>query len=134
MSGINSFTAEEALIIQDPRFHSGVAAFNRGEWYRCHDDFEAIWHESQGRLRPVLQAILQIAVAHHHLERGNQRGATMLLGEGLGRLAAAEPCELGLDIQKLQQSSQRRLGALQQQSSLDSLSLPRLEPCQEWPR
>jgi hypothetical protein len=58
----------------------------------------------------------------------------VLLGEGLGRLAAAEPCELGLDIQKLLQSSQRRLGALQQQSSLDSLSLPRLEPCQEWPR
>jgi hypothetical protein len=46
----------------------------------------------------------------------------VLLGEGLGRLAAAEPCELGLDIQKLQQSS------------LDSLSLPRLEPCQEGPR
>ena len=122
------------LILQDQRFHSGVAAFNRGEWYGCHDDFEAVWHETHGRLRPVLQGILQIAVAHHHLERGNQKGATVLLGEGLGRLAAAEPCELGLDIQALQQASQRRLGALQQGSSLDLLALPRLEPCQEGPR
>jgi hypothetical protein len=129
-----SFTAEEVLILQDQRFHSGVAAFNRGEWYGCHDDFEAVWHETQGRLRPVLQGILQIAVAHHHLERGNQKGATVLLGEGLGRLAAAEPCELGLDMQALQQASQRRLGALQQGSSLDLLALPRLEPCQEGPR
>jgi len=134
LSGSDSFTAEEAFILQDPRFLSGVAAFNQGEWYECHDDFEAVWHETQGRLRPVLQGILQIAVAHHHLERGNHRGATVLLGEGLGRLAAAEPCELGLDIQKLQQSSQRRLGALQQGSSLDSLSLPRLEPCLGGPR
>lgn len=134
MSGFDSLTAEEALIRQDPRFHSGVAAFNLGEWYECHDDFEAVWHETQGRLRPVLQGILQIAVAHHHLERGNKTGATVLLGEGLGRLASAEACELGLNIQKLQQSSQRRLAALQQGSSLDSLSLPRLEPCQGGPR
>ena len=122
------------LILQDQRFHAGVAAFNCGDWYGCHDDFEAVWHETQGRLRTVLQGILQIAVAHHHLERGNQKGATVLLGEGLGRLAAAEPCELGLDIQALQQASQRRLGALQQGSSLDLLALPRLEPCQEGPR
>jgi len=129
-----SFTAEEVLIIQDQRFQSGVAAFNRGEWYGCHDDFEAVWHETQGRLRPVLQGMLQIAVAHHHLERGNQKGAIVLLGEGLGRLAAAEPCELGLDIKALQQASQRRLGALQQGFSLDLLALPRLEPCQEGAR
>jgi predicted metal-dependent hydrolase len=134
LSRFNSITAEEAQIFQDPRFHSGVAAFNRGEWYGCHDDFEAVWHETQGRLRPLLQGILQIAVAHHHLERGNRRGATVLLGEGLGRLAAAEPCELGLNIQKLQQTCQWRLGALQQGSILDPLTLPRLEPCQEGPR
>lgn len=134
MNSPHSSTAEEYLILQDPRFLSGVAAFNRGEWYGCHDDFEAVWHETQGRLRPVLQGILQIAVAHHHLERGNQRGATVLLGEGLGRLVAADPCELGLDIQKLQQTCQRRLGALQQRSALDPLPLPRLEPCQEGPR
>jgi len=126
-----SFTAEEALILQDPRFHSGVAAFNGGDWYGCHDDFEAVWHETQGRLRPILQAILQIAVAHHHLEKGNQRGATILLGEGLGRLAAVGPCELGLDIHSLQQTCQQRLVALQQASSLDPFTLPRLEPCQE---
>jgi predicted metal-dependent hydrolase len=134
LSGSDSITAEEATILQDSRFHSGVAAFNRGEWYGCHDDFEAVWHETQGRLRPVLQGILQIAVAHHHLEGGNQRGATVLLGEGLGRLAAAESCELGLDIQKLQQTSLQHFCALQQGSSLDPLSLPRLEPCQEGPR
>lgn len=134
MSPSGSFTDEEALILQDPRFHAGVAAFNRGDWYECHDDFEAVWHETQGRLRPVLQGILQIAVAHHHLEKGNLRGATMLLGEGLGRLAAVGPRELGLDIHSLQQTCQQRLGALQQGSSLDPFTLPRLEPCQEGPR
>ena len=70
----------------DPRFHEAVAQFNAADWYACHDGFEALWHETQGPMRPVLQGILQIAVAHLHRERGNDHGAMVLMGEGLGRL------------------------------------------------
>jgi len=71
----------------DPRFLAAVALFNSGDWYPCHDGFEELWHQTLGPDRDVLQSFLQIAVAHLHLERGNRRGATLLLGEGLGRLA-----------------------------------------------
>ena len=70
----------------DPRLGAAIALFNDAAWYPCHDGFEELWHETAGPMRPVLQGILQIAVAHLHLERGNLRGATILLGEGLGRL------------------------------------------------
>lgn len=73
----------------DPRLHEAVDQFNQGDWYASHDGLEALWHETLEPDRTVLQGILQIAVAHLHRERGNLRGATVLLGEGLGRLSPA---------------------------------------------
>lgn len=125
---------EERSLLCDPRFHSAVDLFNRGEWYACHDGFEALWHETQGPMRPVLQGILQIAVAQLHLERGNHRGAVMLLGEGLGRLACIGPEALGLALDPLKRVCSVRLQALQALAvgnpAPDPATLPppRLEP------
>jgi len=112
----------------DPRFGDAVRLFNAGEWYACHDGFEELWHETQGPCRRGLQGILQIAVAHFHLERGNLRGATVLLGEGLGRLQAFEPDLFGLDLQQLRRVAALRLHALQQGEGVASLPLPQLIP------
>ena len=117
---------EEAELQADPRFQDAVALFNAGEWYACHDGFEELWHETQGPLRPVLQAILQIAVAHLHLERGNRRGATVLLGEACGRLARCPEQVFGLDLAVLRACGQSRLQALQADLPLDGLPNPTL--------
>lgn len=110
----------------DPRFRASVELFNQGQWYPCHDGFEELWHETQGSSRKALQGILQIAVAHIHLERGNRRGATVLLGEGLGRLRAYGPSQLGLDLDALRHSAALRLQALQQDDDPQLQPLPRL--------
>ena len=115
----------------DPRFEQAVALFNAGEWYACHDGFEALWHECQGPSRRALQGILQIAVSQLHLERGNLRGATVLLGEGLGRLAAYGPVQLGLDLNHLRQGAQALLETLQQQLPTAALPVPQLRPAGE---
>jgi predicted metal-dependent hydrolase len=112
----------------DPRLGDAVRLFNAGEWYACHDGFEELWHETQAPCRKVLQGILQIAVAHLHLERGNRRGATVLLGEGLGRLQGAGDACFGLDLTLLRQRSRDRLLALQQEQDPDALPLPALSP------
>ncbi|MCT0248394.1 DUF309 domain-containing protein [Synechococcus sp. CS-205] len=118
------------LLDADPRLQRAVDLFNAGEWYSCHDSFEELWHETQGPDRPVLQGLLQIAVAHLHLERGNQRGATVLLGEGLGRLARSGPEALGLDLDHLRQASAARLACLQVGGDPAALPLPSLR---RWP-
>ena len=117
---------EELALMADPRFSASVALFNAGEWYPCHDGFEELWHETQGSSRKALQGILQIAVAHIHLERGNRRGATVLLGEGLGRLRAYGATHLGLDLETLRQAAASRLQALQQDEDPDREPVPRL--------
>jgi uncharacterized protein len=112
----------------DPRLQTAVALFNAGDWYGCHDGFEELWHETQGPMRPVLQGILQIAVAHLHLERGNLHGATVLMGEGVGRLQGCGEGALGLQIEPLRQVARQRLAALQSGQAPADLPRPALVP------
>jgi predicted metal-dependent hydrolase len=118
----------EAVLAADPRLRESVDLFNAAAWYPCHDGFEALWHETDGPMRAVLQGILQIAVAQIHLERGNLNGATVLLGEGLGRLSDAGDCALGLDLALLRLRAGARLAALQAGQEPTNLPIPRLEP------
>lgn len=110
----------------DPRLAHAIALFNGGDWYACHDRLEELWQETSGRMRPLLQGILQIAVAELHHERGNLRGATILMGEGLGRLQGDLEGGLGLDLDSLRLQVGERLQALQQQRPLQGLDLPYL--------
>jgi len=103
-----------------------IALFNRGEWYACHDLIEDLWHQCQGPDRQALQGLLQIAVAQLHLERKNLRGATVLLGEGLGRLKPYGSEALGLDLPPLLAAVSCRLQALQQGLEPGDGPLPRL--------
>ncbi len=111
----------------DPRFQEAVRLFNSGDWYACHDGFEELWHETQGPMRPVLQGFLQIAVAELHQERGNRRGATVLMGEGLGRLRDCGEEALGICLISLRRCVGERLRLLQSEDLLTDLPLPRLE-------
>jgi predicted metal-dependent hydrolase len=112
----------------DPRFHEAVACFNNGAWYDAHDLFEELWHESSGMMRPLLQGILQLAVAQLHHQRGNRRGATILTGEGLGRLRRCPDQALGLDLLALRNQASHWLQLLQAEQFSDCLPPPQLRP------
>lgn len=118
-------------LVDDSRFTKALDLFNSGAWYEAHDAFEELWHEQVNPERRLLQAIIQIAVAHVHLERGNARGATILLGEGIGRLKASLPSALGLDLNKLNTLASARLHALQHDGDPEQLPPPTLSPCRD---
>lgn len=111
----------------DLRLDAAIALFNRGEWYACHDGFEELWHETQGASRPLLQGLLQAAVAQLHLERGNLRGATVLIGESLGRLERCGDHGLGIELIPLRRTLRLWLEALQNGAPTGALPLPHLE-------
>ena len=73
--------------------------FNNHEWYEAHDAFEEIWNFVDGDERQVIQGILQVAVSQFHLSKGNLNGATILLGEGLGRIKTRTKINLGIDLE-----------------------------------
>jgi predicted metal-dependent hydrolase len=108
--------SNEQLLAADPRWQEAVALFNAAEWYAAHDELEALWHESVDPLRALLQGILQIAVAQLHRERGNHRGAVILMGEGLGRLRRCNDTALGIDIDALRHAAAAHLQELQSEA------------------
>jgi hypothetical protein len=79
-------------------FWHGVEQFNSAQFYACHDTLEALWIESTESDKNFYQGILQIAVALHHLENRNWRGAVILLGEGSNRLRRYPENYGGIDV------------------------------------
>ena len=110
----------------DPRLGVAIGLFNGTDWYACHDQLEELWHETAGPMRPVLQGILQIAVAELHLEKANIKGATILMGEGLGRLRSSGSEALGLNLDALRAAALLRLQTLQSGGCLDHVPVPKL--------
>lgn len=127
---VDSQDAAERSLSRDPRLLAAVDQFNAGEWYACHDGLEELWHETAGAMRPVLQGILQIAVGQLHLSRGNQRGALILTGEGLGRLQRCGDQALGLDLQALREQARTWLEVLQLDQDAAHLPPPTLKRVQ----
>ncbi len=111
-------------LINDPRFIKARELFNSENWYPAHDAFEELWHEIDGPERLTIQGLIQVAVAQVHLANGNTKGATILYGEGLGRLKSKEAVDLGLDINQLCDCLEKRLARLQTKMNPDDFSVP----------
>jgi uncharacterized protein len=95
-------------------FWRAVEEFNQGQFYDCHDTLEALWMEAVVPDKSFLQGVLQISVALYHLGNLNWKGAVILLGEGIRRLALYQPEYFSIDVETLIDQSDRLLTALQQ--------------------
>ena len=82
----------------DDNFLNALNLFNNQKWYEAHDAFEDIWNTLDGDERQIIQGILQVSVSQFHLSKGNLNGATILLGEGLGRIKNRTNINLGIDL------------------------------------
>ena len=115
---------QDDLFINDSRFEIGMKLFNSCQWYKSHDVFEEIWHETGGPERQLIQGILQVAVAQVHLQNSNLNGATILYGEALGRLKRFHLANFGLDIEGLSNCVSMRLEFLQIGKDLAGCGFP----------
>ena len=116
----------EPLSIDNKNFLYAIELFNNQEWYKAHDAFEEIWHNTNGDERITIQAILQIAVAEVHLSNKNFKGATILYGEGLGRLKSNKNTDLGLDTLSLIKFLEKKLKLLQKGNECEGDLAPKL--------
>ena len=83
----------------------GLSAFNRGEFYRQHDLFEAQWAQTAGPVRELYRGILQVGVAYYHIENGNYRGALKMLQRSVQWLRLLPDDCQGIDVEKLRRDS-----------------------------
>ena len=101
--------------------------FNDQKWYEAHDAFEDIWNTVDGDQRQVIQGILQVSVSQFHLSKGNLNGATILLGEGLGRIKTRTNINLGIDLESFCKCLEDLLIKLQYKEKLNENDKPYLK-------
>jgi predicted metal-dependent hydrolase len=78
----------------DPLLERGIALFNQGEYFECHEVLEEAWTPERGERRLFLQSLIHMAVGLYHQTRGNPTGAARQLRKGLRKLAGYLPaCE-----------------------------------------
>jgi hypothetical protein len=92
---------------------AGIARFNDGLFYECHDALEEVWSGVRGPSRDFLQGLIQVAVGFYHLGNGNRAGATTLLRRALGRLERYPDGYAGVALAPLLEALREWLGALE---------------------
>ena len=108
----------------DDNFSNALNLFNNQKWYEAHDAFEDIWNTLDGDERQIIQGILQVSVSQFHLSKGNLNGATILLGEGLGRIKNRTNINLGIDLQTFCKCLEELLRKLQYKEELNQNDKP----------
>ncbi|MBC8145274.1 MAG: DUF309 domain-containing protein [bacterium] len=83
------------------QFGLGVAEFNRGEFFECHDTFEELWMEARGERKLFLQGLVQSAVGCFHSMSGNLRGSHSQLTRALEKLDGYRPSFEGVSVDAL---------------------------------
>ena len=79
----------------------GIEQFNAGEFFEQHETLELLWRDTRAPIRGLYHGILQIGVGFHHWRNGNHHGASVLLDEGIARLAPFAPTCQGVDVAAL---------------------------------
>ena len=102
----------------EDNFFDALNLFNNQKWYEAHDAFEDIWNTVDGDERQIIQGILQVSVSQFHLNRGNINGATILLGEGLGRIKNRINIDLGIELESFCKCLEELLKKLQYKEEL----------------
>jgi predicted metal-dependent hydrolase len=94
-------------------FARGIAQFNDGLFFECHDTLEEVWSGVRGPSRDFFQGLIQAAVGFYHLGNGNRPGATTLLRRSRARLERYPACYGGVDLGPLRDAVGEWLRALE---------------------
>lgn len=115
--------------IPDPlhdRLRLGIRLFNERQFFACHEVLEDEWRPEIGHRRNFLQALIHIAVAFVHMQRGNPVGAGGQLRKGLLKLDKYLPIYEGIDTARLQSDALTALVRIE--AGAQSIEYPRITP------
>ena len=111
---------EEPVLTAEDRaaVAKGVAEFNAGHFFECHDTLEEMWTGLRGPSRDFFQGLIQVSVAFYHLGNGNLAGFESMTRRALKRLSAYPDRYFGLDLAALR----AEIGAWQARAAAGDLS------------
>lgn len=79
----------------------GVALFNAGFYFECHEYLEGVWKREQKDARLFAKSLIHLAVGMYHLEYGNTKGFTNYIVRAKEGLKRFKPRFCGVDVERL---------------------------------
>lgn len=107
-------------------YAEGIALFNRGRFFECHEAWEEAWKRSQGGEKLYYQGLIQAAVAILHAQRGNLKGAETLYAKARAKLDPLPEQHKGVALGDLRRRLQRFFAAVLSQPARPLPPPPRL--------
>lgn len=96
-----------------PEAREAIEKFNRGEYYKQHDLFEALWMRETGPVRDLYRAVLQVGIAYYQVQRGNRIGALKMILRCIQWLNILPDVCQGIDVASLRADADRLRAALE---------------------
>jgi uncharacterized protein len=90
----------------------GLRCYREGEFFMAHEHWEGVWLACKEPEKTFLQALIQIAAAFHHWQRGNADGTASLLRSALRKLSRYPDAFESIGVESLRQSLLKWLDAL----------------------
>jgi predicted metal-dependent hydrolase len=106
----------------------GLRHYNATEFFAAHEDWESIWLNAPQPEKTFLQALIQVTVALHHMQRGNPLGTTRLLTAALRKLEAYTDDYANIAVTLLRDDIADRLQLLTADPPPTHLPPPRIHP------
>lgn len=100
IAALKEWRPEPRCSARDTTLSKAALLFNHHLFFEVHEILEAQWRVEHDPVRLFLQGLIQVAVAFHHLERRNFRGAVALLHDGLEKIMPHRPAFLGVELQE----------------------------------
>jgi predicted metal-dependent hydrolase len=124
------FYTDEHILAYPIEYIAGIDLYNAGEYHAAHDAWEELW---MGPVAPdeklFLQAMIQSAVAFHHLQitrPGAARRMYLMAKEKFARLN--QPVFMSLDLNEYQSQLDRALSWLLSVPDPREIEQPVIEP------
>jgi len=102
----------------------GLRCYGDGEFFNAHEHWEEAWLGSKEPEKTFLQALIQIAAAFHHLQRGNLLGTRSLLAAAGKRLERYGPDFGGVAVEPLRKNLKAWLEVLETAECAPRIAFP----------
>lgn len=105
----------------------GVTLFNSQQFWHAHEAWEHDWLKSTGDEKQFLQALIQLAAAYHHVQRGTSpRGAVRLFDAALRRFDGVRALHEELDREDALAAARRHREWIAMGKSIGDSEYPKL--------
>lgn len=107
---------------------AGLACYCATQFFEAHEHWESAWLTMQEPEKSLLQSLVQVTAAFHHLQADNRTGAISLLRRALKRLSQY-PAEFGgIDVASLRTDIEECLQAIESAPVTRLPAYPRIRP------